>query len=508
MCNWRKFVNDFCMGEGIVSPDKGIDIMNDYGVYPGSIHSVDECTCFIAWDEGVKVLVVVDGEMDRFEGRDQSINGRTVKICPLNTENSHVIRTIFPFTNPTANRKYDMSIGLGDRLGLASPGHIRLIKDKNIFPILAQQSVRELNLTNRTFEDVLASAAWAVFQEGYRDGYGADGDHLKTAKEVKGALNDGYTMITLDCSEHIHSEAESLSAESVESQYNSLDEKERQYWEDKYRDKTFDLGPGQRIHISESLMMKMVLMYKDMLCFIEEIYHTIIKTVGRDIDFEISIDETSSPTLPEIHYMIASEIGDRGIAFMSLAPRFCGEFQKGIDYKGDIEQFKKELAYHAAIAGHFGYKISVHSGSDKFSVFPAIGELTRHKFHIKTAGTNWLEALGVIATADPALFMDIYRFALDKLNDAKAYYHITTESGMVPAIEDIAKDPLHYVRDDEAVRQVLHVTYGYILCEKDAGGQYVFRDRFYRTLHENERSYYDALYAHIGRHLTALGIGT
>ena len=72
---------------------------------------------------------------------------------------------------------------------MASPGHIRLIKGKNIFPVLAQQSVRELTLTNRTFDDVLASAVWAVFQEGYRDGYGADGDHLKTAGEVKGALD-------------------------------------------------------------------------------------------------------------------------------------------------------------------------------------------------------------------------------------------------------------------------------------------------------------------------------
>lgn len=479
--------------------------MGAYGVYPDSVHSGDGCTCFIARNERDKVLIAVNGG-DAFDGQDLMVNGRQVRICPLNLQNSRIIRRLFPFTNPVANRKYALSMGLGDRLGLASPGHIRLVKGKNIFPVLAQQSVRELTLTGRTFEDVLASAVWAVFQEGYRDGYGADGDHLKTAGEVKGALDFGYTMITLDCSEHIHNEYESAQAESVQSRYDELDTQERRYWEDKYNNKAFDLCQGKHIHISDNMLKKTVLMYRDVLRFVETIYRDVIKLAGRDIDFEISIDETSSPTSPEIHYMIASEIRDRGVSFMSLAPRFCGEFQKGIDYRGDIDQFTRELAHHAAIAEHFGFKISVHSGSDKFSVFPAIGELTGRKLHIKTAGTNWLEALGVIATADRGLFMDICRFALDRLDDAKKYYHISTEKSMVPGIGDIAKDPLHYVRHDEAVRQVLHVTYGYILCETDADGRYVFRDRFYRTLDENEQAYYDALHRHIGRHLTGLGI--
>lgn len=506
MGNWRTFVENNFTEDGNVVFDKSIDVMQEYTIYPDSVHSAGECTCFIAREKRDKVLIVVNSR-EQFEGLDLIVNGKQVKICPLNSVNSHIIRHLFPFTNPIANRKCDMSVGLGDRLGVASPGHIRLVKGKNIFPVLAQQSVRELTLTNRTFEDVLSSAVWAVFQEGYRDGYGADGDHLKTAEEVKGALDFGYTMITLDCSEHIHNEFECAREGLIRRRYDSLDEQERQYWEGKYKNRAFDLGSGKRIQISEDMLGKTVLMYRDVLAFVDDIYRNVIKPSGRDIDFEISIDETSSPTSPEIHYIIASEIRDRGVSFMSLAPRFCGEFQKGIDYRGDIGQFKRELAYHAAIAEHFGFKISVHSGSDKFSVFPAVGEMTRHRLHIKTAGTNWLEALGVIVTAEPALFMAIYRFALDRLDDAKKYYHISTEKDMVPDIGDIAKDPLHYVRHDEAVRQVLHVTYGYILCEKDADGRYVFRDRFYRTLDENEQVYYDALCRHIGRHLQSLGIG-
>ncbi len=507
MSDWRAFVNTYCTGNGNLNNLTNIELMNEYRIYPCSVNASDKCTCFMTWEDAEKILVVTGGtEMSRFEGYEENVGGRTVKLCPLNNVNSYVLRSIFEFTNPTVNRKYDMSFGLGDRLGLASQGHIRLIKDKNIFPVLAQQSIRELNLTDRTFEDVLASAVWAVFQEGYRDGFGADGDHLKTAEEVRRALDSGYTMITLDCSEHIETGIDGLPEELLKNRYAALDDEERGYWEGKYLSRTFEIDSGIGISISESELMETVLMYKEVVSFIEEIYHKVIRACARNIDFEISIDETSSATSPGVHYMIASELKDHGVQFMSLAPRFCGEFQKGIDYKGDIQQFGKELSSHAAIARHFGYKLSIHSGSDKFSAFPAIGELTKHKFHLKTAGTNWLEALGVIASVDLEFFLSVYRFSLEKLDDAKRYYHIFAERYMAPSAEGVAEDPLRYIRSDETVRQVLHVTYGYILCERHSDGRFVFRDRLYRILNENEESYCDALYRHIKRHLLYLGV--
>ena len=109
--------------------------------------------------------------------------------------------------SPVVHKGKKVTIGLGDRLGLASPGHIRTVTDLDVFPVLAQQSIRELNLTGRTYDDVISAAAWAVFQQGYKKGYGADGDHLKTAEEVKMALDIGMTMITLDCSDHIDYDA-------------------------------------------------------------------------------------------------------------------------------------------------------------------------------------------------------------------------------------------------------------------------------------------------------------
>jgi len=78
-----------------------------------------------------------------------------------------------------------MTIGTGDRLGVATPGHIRAIKKFQVHPVLAQQSVRENAQTGRSFTQVIQDAAWAVFQENYQEGYGADADHLKSLQEVK-----------------------------------------------------------------------------------------------------------------------------------------------------------------------------------------------------------------------------------------------------------------------------------------------------------------------------------
>ena len=74
---------------------------------------------------------------------------------------------------------------------------------------------------------------------------------------------------------------------------------------------------------------------------------------------------------------------------------------------------------HAEIADHFGYKVSVHSGSDKFAVFGIVGKYTKGRYHVKTAGTNWLEAVRVIAEVAPDLYRKMHLFALNNLNEAK-----------------------------------------------------------------------------------------
>ena len=107
----------------------------------------------------------------------------------------------------------------------------------------------------------------------------------------------------------------------------------------------------------------------------------------------MSVDETDTPTSAEEHYFIANELLRRDVPVVSLAPRFVGKFQKG-RLHGDSAEFETELAKHAAIMHHFNnYKLSIHTGSDKFSIYSIINQHTNGRVHVKTAGTSHLEAL-------------------------------------------------------------------------------------------------------------------
>jgi hypothetical protein len=109
------------------------------------------------------------------------------------------------------------------------------------------------------------------------------------------------------------------------------------------------------------------------------------------------------------------------------------------------------------IAKHFGYKLSIHSGSDKFSVFPIIGRESK-RFHLKTAGTNWLEAIRVVIEKEPALYRDIHTFALHYLAEAKKYYHISADPDKIPNINKLSDVGLQDLMNQNDARQVIHIT--------------------------------------------------
>ena len=504
----------FCREIDLPSPDinhlRGIAAGNTgkFEVYPDSIRSYEDACFFMARYRGQKVLVIYGDNKGAggFTGSVTTVGDTAAKVCELNNENCAQLKKLFPFTNPSNHRGRNITIGLGDRLGLASPGHIKLIKDKPVFPILAQQSIRELNLTGRTYHDVLSAASWAVFQEGYTKGFGADGDHLKTAGEVKMALDCGFTMITLDCSEHIDNKAASLPPDKMEEKYMELDREEISKLEAEYTGRELKLKDGTVIEFGREEFKKAVLVYLKAIKYTIDIYNKIIKVCSRKIDFEMSIDETLTPTTPEAHYFVASELVKGGVEITSLAPRFCGEFQKGIDYIGDVGRFTREFGIHVRIAEHFGYKISVHSGSDKFSVFPIVGEKTHGKYHLKTAGTNWLEAVRVIARKKPDLYRRMHKFAVIHLNEARKYYHIGADPARIPDIDRLADSELPGLLDMVDSRQMLHITYGLILQAKNPDGSFTFRNETYETLGKYEDEYYAALRKHIGKHLEGLGI--
>ena len=114
---------------------------------------------------------------------------------------------------------------------------------------------------------------------------------------------------------------------------------------------------------------------------------------GWRVQIEVSVDEPTPRRIPLEHLFFGMELRARKVPnVVSLAPRFIGEFEKGIDYRGDHAVFEASLREHVAIARHCGpYKISVHSGSDKFAVYPAIGRICGDLLHVKTAGTSYLE---------------------------------------------------------------------------------------------------------------------
>ena len=158
------------------------------------------------------------------------------------------------------------------------------------------------------------------------------------------------------------------------------------------------------------------------------IYDHIVAAKGTDFVTEISMDETDSPQTPPELLVILAAIADQGIPIQTIAPKFTGRFNKGVDYVGDAAQFEKEFNDDLAVIAHAikayglpaGLKLSVHSGSDKFSIYPPIKRAlarTGAGLHIKTAGTNWLEeVIGLAESGGSGLKLakEIYAKALAK----------------------------------------------------------------------------------------------
>lgn len=161
-----------------------------------------------------------------------------------------------------------------------------------------------------------------------------------------------------------------------------------------------------------------------------EIYRHIVAAKGGSDDFvtEVSMDETDSPQTPPELLIILAALADQGIPVQTIAPKFSGRFNKGVDYVGDVAQFEQEFNEDLAVIAHavksYGLpeslKLSVHSGSDKFSIYPAIRRALQRSgagLHIKTAGTNWLEEIiGLAEAGGEALELakTIYIKALEK----------------------------------------------------------------------------------------------
>ncbi len=480
----------------IYTPSIQVDRRNVYFI----LHQKDS--------EGIlqKSLVVYEnrltvGDFDAKESL-QDVDS-TLLVGDLNEKNNDALAKRFQWIRPTSRRNYKYTFGLGDRLGNASNAHLRLLKGRGIMPVLAQQSIRELVLMHRTNTGVFQSASWAVFEEGFTYGWGADGDHVKTPYEVDYAVKIGCSMITLDCTEEINNDIVNLKDDELDKRFNALDPDQIKYFNDTYLDKTFDLGNGRSVKFTKHDVEESVLTFYDAILFAAGIYKDFV--VPYNLDFEISMDETPYQTTNPNHFFFANELHRRGITPTTMAPRFYGEFQKAIDYIGDTKRFEREYIIHEAIAEHFGYKLSIHSGSDKLSVYEIIGRVSKeHGWHVKTAGTNWLEALRVIAHKDPDFMLELYKFAYENLDDVKAFYVFNAQTdGTAPKPDEISKENVMDLLNNDDARQVLHTMYGSIMNLKH-NYHYVYRDKFWNILLKNQDLYDRYLNIHIAEHLDLL----
>lgn len=455
----------------------------DIRIYPNSISQYEKSIFFIGKQNEVKYLFIVSGlpfdkTLDMFDGHDINAgeNKSIIKRCSLNHNNAATLQKIFPYTNPVLLGLAN-SFGFGDRIGFANSAHIRSLSGSGFKPVLAQQSIRELTRTGRVPADVMSAAVWAVFQEGYKDGFGADADHLKTTADIDLMISNGFTMFTFDPGEHVINEADVLPIDTLIQKikilpWDSLNDDFNSMLK-RYEHVSFNLGEGFEIVPSKEEILRALLKYGGAVAHINNLYKHIINNHSDKVfEVEVSVDETESVTTPFEHFFIASELFRLGVKIISLAPRFIGEFEKGIDYKGDIEIFKEEYLKHVKVAEYFGsYKISLHSGSDKFTVYKAIGSLKRGYTHVKTAGTSYLEALRVVAAVNPQVFREILDYSRELYLVEKETYHVSADINKVSESKQYNNEELLDLFNQDDARQVLHVTFGKVLTIKDDSGK-------------------------------------
>ncbi|HEC63016.1 MAG TPA: hypothetical protein ENI38_01305, partial [Candidatus Acetothermia bacterium] len=183
-----------------------------------------------------------------------------------------------------------------------------------------------------------------------------------------------------------------------------------------------------------------------------------------------------------------------------LAPRFGGVLEKAVDYRGSLEVFRRDLRAHIALANMLGpYRISLHSGSDKFSLYPVLAREGGDRWHVKTAGTSYLVALQVVAEKDPELLREIWSLALERFQQDRKSYHLAPELTRLPRPQDLKEEELPSLLVEDDSRQVLHVTFGSVLRGE-------LGNRLRQLLLQHEEEYQRALAEHLGRHLVALGV--
>ena len=337
------------------------------------------------------------------------------------------------------------TFGMGDRF--AHQGHAQLdailkahVLGLSIHPVW-NKSNREHLLVGTQPDDLRAEAEAAVAAAGWTDDYYVDADHIGiTTVDWFITASDFYT---LDVADFIGKPAHPADVDSFVGDMA------------KYTGSLAIPGIAAPVAVDESTVGSAACKF---LCAIQEagrIYRHIVERKGADhFITEISVDETDLPQSPVELFLILAMIAREGIPAQTIAPKFTGRFNKGVDYVGSIARFEVEFDQDLCVIAHaireFGLpaslKLSIHSGSDKFSLYPTINRLIKQHnagLHVKTAGTTWLEEVIGLAEAGGEgleIAKAIYAGAYPKAVDLIAPYASVVDIGIaeLPTPEDVA----------------------------------------------------------------------
>jgi tagaturonate epimerase len=501
-----------------------IDNLSGLEIHPHSSASTSAAEFALAKTaDGARIAMLAPAGsaiLAEFEGEAGEQAGKTLLLGPTSPRNAAALRAHLAWLQPHP-LGLRTSAGMGDRLGLATPGHVQAVRavGGDIAPIFAQQSIREMARTGRTPQQVMDDATWGTFQEGWQAGVGADADHLKTTADIDACAVAGFTFFTIDPGEHVDGAADTDDVATLGRKYDALPwlglETSATALRAAYVGKRIEIE-NRAIAYDDETLLRAAVKYGRAVAHVAAMYRHLdgrrwtmddrandpSSTVHRPFELEVSVDETDTPTSHAEHLFIARELRRLGVKWVSLAPRYVGRFEKGVDYIGDLDAFEADFAGHAAIARAVGpYKLSLHSGSDKFSVYPISARLTRGLVHLKTAGTSYLEALRTIAALDPNFFRELYVFARERYETDRASYHVSAQLSRAPRPEDVSQADLPKLLDQFDAREILHVTFGSVLRWQNTDGGLRFYPRFMALLRSNDAAYAANVKAHFVRHL-------
>lgn len=301
------------------------------------------------------------------------------------------------------------SIGTGDRFGQQGNAQLKaVIKAKNsdrvmIYPVW-NKSHRENEIIGTNHNEVREEADAATEELNWKEPYFVDADHI--TQEIVDPYIQPSNFFTIDVADYIGKPA------------NEVDKKEFLKQNRSLIGEVSILGISESFVVSEEFLDEWCNQYLHAIKEAGKLYSYIKqkKTNGEAV-FEISMDEVETPQTPLELFFILKSLAEHDVNIHTIAPKFTGEFYKGVDYVGNVDQFVKEFDEDLYVIEYSikefdlpeNLKLSVHSGSDKFSLYPRIRELINNHntgLHLKTSGTTWLEEfIGLAESGDDGLDM-------------------------------------------------------------------------------------------------------